>query len=69
MGPIAGGTLDFDDSAVFQEFTHYTDSVSACTASLIAPNVLLTARHCVSPGGIEEGVCGQSPFGTPVPGR
>ncbi|HEV8548512.1 MAG TPA: trypsin-like serine protease [Polyangiaceae bacterium] len=68
QGAIAGGTLDTDDAAVFQEFTQFSQSASACTASLIAPNVLLTARHCISQGGSENIVCGRSPFGDPVAG-
>jgi V8-like Glu-specific endopeptidase len=67
--PIAGGTLDVDDAAVFQVFTRFEDSVASCTASLIAPNVLLTARHCISVGKTENVICGRSPFSAPVAGR
>jgi len=67
--PIAGGTLDADDAAVFQVFTRFEDSVASCTASLIAPNVLLTARHCISVGKTENVICGRSPFSAPVAGR
>jgi trypsin len=66
--PISGGTLDMDDAAVFQEFTRYSDAVSACTASLIAPNLLLTARHCVSEGAGENVICGRTEFMAPVTG-
>ena len=66
---IAGGTFDSSDHpAVFQEFTHWDNSLSACTASLIAPNVLLTARHCVAHGSSERVMCGSSVFGDAVPG-
>jgi hypothetical protein len=67
--PISGGTLDLDDAAVFQEFTRYEDAVSACTASLIAPNLLLTARHCVSEGAGENVICGRTEFKAPVTGQ
>jgi hypothetical protein len=43
-------------------------SVARCTGVLLGPNLVLTARHCVSPtraGGI---VCGSSPLGTPFEG-
>lgn len=66
--PIAGGTLDFEHAAVFQEYTHWGNSVSSCTASLIAPNVLLTARHCVAQGSTETVMCGKSVFGDAVAG-
>jgi len=67
---IAGGTFDTDDAAVFEEFTHWTDTdnVSACTANLIAPNVLLTARHCIASANTQDVVCGKSLFGDPVTG-
>ena len=65
---IAGGTLDETDAGVFQIFTQFDDAVSACTASLISPNVLLTARHCISRGNTENVVCGRSPFSAPVDG-
>lgn len=65
---IAGGTLDADDSAVFKIYTRLGEGVSACTASLIAPNVLLTARHCISEGRTDDIVCGRSPFSAPVAG-
>lgn len=68
--PIAGGTFDTTDAAVFEEFTHWldTDNVSSCTANLIAPNVLLTARHCIASANTDDVVCGTSLFGDPVAG-
>jgi hypothetical protein len=42
--------------------------VARCTGVLIGPNLLLTARHCVSPtvSGLVQ--CGSSPLGSPYPG-
>src|SRR5262249_27686370 len=36
--------------------------------TLIAPNLLLTARHCIAAGGSTNVICGQSKFGAPVAG-
>ncbi len=46
---IAGGTADAVDTevvAIFREFSPIIVA-SACTGTLIAPNVVLTARHCI----------------------
>ena len=67
---IAGGTADVAHENVFLLVRESEDSVALCTATLIAPNLLLTARHCVSPGTGEDHVlCGDSVLGAPYPGR
>lgn len=68
---ISGGALDDTHRSVYQEFTHWPadDRVSACTATLIAPNLLLTARHCISSGNHENIECGRAALGPPVSGQ
>lgn len=44
--PIFGGTLSVGDDAVFMIET----PTGLCSAALIAPRTLLTARHCFAPG-------------------
>lgn len=65
---IANGTPDDTYESVFLLVHHEEMSGGLCTATLIAPNLLLTARHCVSPGdGDERVLCGDSPLSTPYP--
>jgi hypothetical protein len=65
---IAGGIVDLDHHNVFLLVSHTNDHGALCTATLIAPNLLLTARHCVSPGtGDEHVLCGDSELQDPYP--
>lgn len=66
--PISGGEVDLEHESVFAIMAHRGDYGSFCTATLIAPNLLLTARHCVSEGGGEEVICGASEFTSTLPG-
>ncbi len=45
---IYGGSLDQDNSSVVALRVQWPDKTELCSGSLIAPNVVLTARHCVS---------------------
>jgi V8-like Glu-specific endopeptidase len=66
---IAGGELDETHEAVFALYTNFGGAVGGCTASLIAPNLLLTARHCVSPSdGEDRVICGSATFDDAVAG-
>lgn len=60
---IVGGEFDTEHTHVFGLITQEGEDVGACSATLIAPNLLLTARHCVSTDVSKEVVCGQSELG------
>ena len=65
---IAGGAADTSHDAVFLLIARLEHGGGLCTATLIAPNLLLTARHCVSARDDEEEVlCGESDLGQPHP--
>jgi MYXO-CTERM domain-containing protein len=65
---IAGGTADYSHQNVFLLARETQHAGSLCTATLIAPNLLLTARHCVSPGtGDDHVLCGDAVLGDPYP--
>ncbi|HWA71522.1 MAG TPA: S1 family peptidase [Polyangiaceae bacterium] len=60
---IVGGELDSEHTNVFGLITQEGDAVGACSATLIAPNLLLTARHCVSMDVNKAVICGRSGLG------
>jgi MYXO-CTERM domain-containing protein len=65
---ISGGEPDSIDSNVFILVSHrQKEGVALCSASLIAPNLLLTARHCVSDVTSETVTCGVTTASTPFP--
>ena len=65
MQGIQGGQVDNDRSAVVGvRINRGGGQFGGCTGSLIAPNLVLTAQHCVAPSPSAI-VCGQSRFGDP----
>jgi MYXO-CTERM domain-containing protein len=69
-GAIKGGYSDPDDTAVVGVYDVFNGWM--CSGSLIAPNVVLSARHCVSDvlNETSNGVsCGQTSFGVPKKAR
>ncbi len=63
---ISGGEPDSTDSNVFLVVSHRgSEGVALCSSSLIAPNLLLTARHCVANVTDEVVTCGKTEASAP----
>lgn len=58
---IKGGERDYDHTAVVGIFSMASGGL--CSGTLIAPNLVLTAHHCVAEVSSEQVICGQSSFG------
>jgi MYXO-CTERM domain-containing protein len=63
--PIVGGETYREHVAVLALATITPDSEALCSGTLIAPNLVLTARHCVVPVESDEVDCQSSKFPAP----
>src|SRR3954466_2710333 len=61
--PIVGGATDSEHVAVLAIALVTRREEALCSGSLIAPNLVLTARHCVAVTASEQVQCGSSTFG------
>jgi hypothetical protein len=61
--PIVGGQTDRQHAAVLAIALFTPQADALCSGSLIAPNLVLTARHCVSVTDEQPVDCEQSTFG------
>src|SRR3954469_23959935 len=62
--PIVGGATDSEHVAVLAIALVTRKEEALCSGSLIAPNLVLTARHCVATTASEQVSCGKSTFGS-----
>ncbi len=64
--PIQGGTTDSTSTNVVGILLNTSQGAGVCTGSLIAPNLVLTARHCVGDIGSNLSSCSSQPFSSPA---
>ena len=62
---IQGGQVDDERTNVLGMVIQQGRFGGACSGSLIAPNLVLTAQHCIAPTSSEGIACGFSTFGAP----
>jgi trypsin len=60
---LVGGQLDRDHDAVLAVVASTRSATSLCTGTLIAPNLVLTAQHCVANIAENQVDCASSRFG------
>jgi hypothetical protein len=67
--PLAGAELDTSHTGVLAIVIVTAQVIELCTGTLIAPNLVLTARHCVAPTTADSVDCGESAayFARPYP--
>ena len=64
---IKGGTTDTEHTSVVGILVDLGSAQAICSGTLIAPNLVLTAQHCVAQLTSAYVICGQTPFGSQFP--
>lgn len=66
---LSGAQLDRGDSGALALVTVTPQQVALCTVTLLTPNLVVTARHCVAPSSSDSVVCSNDPgsFSAPYP--
>ncbi len=60
---VEGGQVDENATDVFRVLTRITGFGELCSATLISPQLMLTARHCVAPTNTSDVNCATDRFG------
>lgn len=63
---IEGGRVDSQNKHVFRVLGRVSGFAELCSATLIAPQLMLTARHCVAPTPASSVDCSRDQFGPTV---
>jgi len=66
---LSGAQIDRDHSGALALVTVTQEQVELCTVTLLTPNLVATARHCVAPSSSDSVVCTNDPgsFSAPYP--
>ncbi|MGM0556177.1 MAG: thrombospondin type 3 repeat-containing protein [Myxococcota bacterium] len=63
---IKGGERDYETNGVVGMFSGASGGI--CSGTLIAPNLVLTAQHCVAEISAQQVICGETSFGNTYSG-